>query len=136
MSYLVLLFLAAGPSTDYDPGSTKIPAPHTIWVPGSGTTVFSIPARVDAQVFGASWVTAKSGVDGGVLLVNLKDDGVAVCTITVACSAPLDTVVTQACGTPTDGIVIAQGSVVAVTVDRSGCPLGSPEGHLTYTIAR
>jgi hypothetical protein len=131
MIHLLLLLLAAGPSGSLSGGRVPTISTNTIYIAGSSETPLSLTAFTDVAVLEARWVTLTTGIDGGTMSVSLRDDGAAVCTISVACSAPPDTVVVQACTA-----FVLQGSAVTLTVDRDACILGSPTGNLSYTVQR
>lgn len=133
MSYLLLLMLAAGPSGSLSGGRIPQAVTNTIYVSGSASTVLSITTHADVQLEEARWVTQTAGVGGaGDMSVVLNDDGSPACTIMVGCDAELNSTVIQSCSSA----LVAQGSTVTITVDRSACVGDSPAGNLTYVVLR
>lgn len=130
MISIMLVLLAAGPGGSLSGGRLPTVATNTIYIAGSGTTAFSGVAYTDSAVLEVRWVSLTSGI-GNEMVLSLMDDGAEACSINVDCDAAASTVVTKACSA-----TVAQGSVVTVDVDRSGCIVTSPTGNLSYTIQR
>lgn len=132
-SIFLALLLSAGPSGSLSGGRVPVSVTNTIYVAGASPTVLEITTYADVQLVEARWMTQTAGLGvGGSMSIAVNDDGQPACTLSVACNAAMASTAVQSCS----NVLIAQGSVVTITVDRSSCVGAAPEGNLSYVALR